>query len=141
MPEVGWLDAKMVEWDRDPDFILEGVLIEVTERICGLMQQKRISRAELARRVGKSRAYITRLLNGPRNLTLRTVTQLAIALEEGIEVFIPSSLREDRVRAEAEARQNAVLRAQWSQRSLSELLATQEGATLGSHEPGLALAS
>lgn len=99
MTEGGWVERKVAEWEVDPDFILEGVLLAVNERICELMQEKEISRAELARRLGKSRAYVTRLLNGQPNVTLKTLIQIAVALGEGIEVFIPSSVTEERNRA------------------------------------------
>ena len=99
MSANGWIERQVAEWDADPDFILEGVLLAVNERICELMQEKKISRAELARRLGRSRAYVTRLLNGQPNVTLKTLTQIAVALGEGIEVFIPSSVTEERGRA------------------------------------------
>ena len=101
MANKGWLDREIAAWDRDPEFVFEGVLLEVNERICEIMQQKQISRADLARRLGKSRAYVTRLLNGLPNLTLKTLTQIAIALGEGIDVFVPSSITEERQRAAA----------------------------------------
>ena len=101
MGELGWLERKLIEWDRDPDYILEGVLIAATERICELMDRHDTSRAELARRLGKSRAYVTRLLNGQPNMTLKTLTQIAVALGEGIDLFVPSSVREERARAQA----------------------------------------
>ena len=95
------LDQKLIEWDQDPDYIVEGVLLAATERICELMDKHGISRAELARRLGKSRAYVTRMLNGQPNMTLKTLTQIAVALGEGIDLFVPSSVREERARAQA----------------------------------------
>ncbi|MBM3473277.1 MAG: helix-turn-helix transcriptional regulator [Armatimonadetes bacterium] len=101
MSEPGLLDKWFEEWDQDPDFILEGVLLAATERICELMDKHDVSRAELARRLGKSRAYVTRVLNGQPNMTLKTLTQIAVALGEGIDLFVPSSVREERARAQA----------------------------------------
>jgi transcriptional regulator with XRE-family HTH domain len=112
-------DQKLIEWDKDPDYIVEGVLLAATERICELMDKHEISRAELARRLGKSRAYVTRMLNGQPNMTLKTLTQIAVALGEGIDLFVPSSVREERARAQAahEAQQRrAVQRAKPSPR-------------------------
>lgn len=45
-----------------------------------LMVRRRISRAELARRIGKSKPYVTQLLRAPSNLTLRTLADVAWAL-------------------------------------------------------------
>ena len=113
MSERGLLDRWVEEWDRDPDYLVEGVLLAATERICELMDKHGISRAELARRLGKSRAYVTRVLNGQPNMTLKTLTQIAVALGEGIDLFIPSSVREDR----AQAAHKAVRRAKRPRRS------------------------
>ncbi|MBM3498125.1 MAG: helix-turn-helix transcriptional regulator [Armatimonadetes bacterium] len=63
------------------------------------MNKHGISRAELARRLGKSRAYVTRMLNGQPNMTLKTLTLIAVALGEGIDLFVPSSVKEERARA------------------------------------------
>jgi transcriptional regulator with XRE-family HTH domain len=54
--------------------------MEVTERICELMSADNVSRSELADRLGvKSRGYVTQILGG-KNLTLRTVSDIYLAL-------------------------------------------------------------
>ncbi len=45
-----------------------------------LLERRKISRAELARRIGKSKPYVTQLLRAPSNLTLRTLADVAWAL-------------------------------------------------------------
>ena len=50
--------------------------MEVTETICELLENEKISRKELADRLGKSKGFISQLLNGGRNLTLRTVADI-----------------------------------------------------------------
>ncbi|MFQ3550390.1 MAG: helix-turn-helix transcriptional regulator [Armatimonadota bacterium] len=62
-------------------FHLEEVLLDITETICEIMQDDNISRAELARRLGKSRAWITKALNGERNLTIKTVVDILWELD------------------------------------------------------------
>ncbi len=53
-----------------------------------LMEEKKVSRAELARRIGTSRAYITKLLGGDANFTLMTMVKLAMALDGAVHVHI-----------------------------------------------------
>ena len=48
--------------------------------IRALMDRQGVSKAELARRVGKSRAYVTQSLGGDRNMTLSTLASFADAL-------------------------------------------------------------
>ena len=49
--------------------------------IRALMGEQGITKAELARRVGKSRAYVTQTLTGDRNMTLGTLASFADALD------------------------------------------------------------
>ena len=60
---------------NDPEFrkllAQEELILEVTETICELLENEKISRKELADRLGKSKGFISQLLNGGRNLTLR----------------------------------------------------------------------
>jgi plasmid maintenance system antidote protein VapI len=61
---------------------------EFTEDVCGLMEEQGVSRAELARRLGTSRAYITKLLDGNANFTLETMTKVAMALGTAVHVHL-----------------------------------------------------
>ncbi len=58
----------------------ERSILEATEMICSLMKSQKVSRAELARRLQKSKGYITQLLDGATNMTLRTVSDVFVAL-------------------------------------------------------------
>lgn len=49
--------------------------------ILALMRLKQVNRAGLAKRMGKSRSYVTQMLSGDRNLTLATLDKIADALE------------------------------------------------------------
>ena len=75
-PEKTLLDKYL----EDPEFarlMAHGDLImEVTERLCELLEKEKISRKELADRLGKSKGFVSQLLNGGRNLTLRTVADI-----------------------------------------------------------------
>ncbi len=65
---------------EDPEvarLVIQGELImEVTETLCELMEKEKVSRKELADRLGKSKGFVSQLLNGGRNLTLRTVADI-----------------------------------------------------------------
>lgn len=64
----------------------EEFILEVTEQICGLMEQQGISRKELAERMGKSKGRISQLLDGEANLTLRTLSDIFSALDHKVVV-------------------------------------------------------
>jgi UDP-N-acetylmuramate dehydrogenase len=65
---------------NDPEFrkllAQEELILEVTETICELLENEKISRKELADRLGKTKGFVSQLLNGGRNLTLRTVADI-----------------------------------------------------------------
>lgn len=67
----------MDEYLEDPEFarlVAQGDLImEVTETLCELLEKEGVSRKELAGLLGKTKGFVSQLLNGGRNLTLRTV--------------------------------------------------------------------
>jgi transcriptional regulator with XRE-family HTH domain len=50
------------------------------DEIAGLMDEKNVSKADLARKIGTSRSYVTQLFSGSKNPTLATVADLAWAL-------------------------------------------------------------
>lgn len=65
-------------------YAIEGLVTQAGEFIARLMREQKVNRAELARRLGKSRAYVTQMLSGSANLTVRTLAEVAYAL--GVEV-------------------------------------------------------
>lgn len=69
------------EAERDPAYWTERAVLRATEEICLAMEREKISRAELARRLGTSPAYVTKVLRGKANFTLATLARIAYALE------------------------------------------------------------
>jgi len=65
---------------NDPEFrkllAQEELILEVTETICELLENEKVSRKGLADRLGKTKGFVSQLLSGGRNLTLRTVADI-----------------------------------------------------------------
>ena len=65
---------------KDPEFrrllAQEELILEVTETLCELLEKEKTSRKELADRLGKTKGFVSQLLKGGRNLTLRTVADI-----------------------------------------------------------------
>lgn len=78
-----------------PEYWSEVAAHELIREIEERMEQHGISRAELARRLGTSKAYVTKVLGGNANFTLTTMVRLAQALGGRIQVHIadPSAAR------------------------------------------------
>lgn len=58
----------------------ERLILEVTEFIVELMQEQNVTRTELAKRLGRSKGWISQLLAGEANFTLRTLADVFGAL-------------------------------------------------------------
>ena len=66
--------------EREPAYWAELAILEVAEEVHGAMESAGVSRAELARRLGTSPAYVTKILRGNANFTLDSLARLAFAL-------------------------------------------------------------
>lgn len=93
MKTQNWLENLLTEFQHDPEYHLEKLRLEIMEQMLALMESAGITRAEMARKLGCSNAYITKLLNGSENLTLLKLAQIATVLHSTIDVtFVPQSL-------------------------------------------------
>lgn len=86
---------------EDPEYrklyAIEGLVTDAAELLARLVEQQGINKADLARRLGKSRAWVTQLLSGRANMTIRTFAEVVYAL--GAEVKLgtqPQKTQQDR---------------------------------------------
>jgi transcriptional regulator with XRE-family HTH domain len=73
----------------------EELILEATEALSRALRDSRSSKAALARSLGRSKAFVSQVFGGGRNLTLRTMADIADAL--GYEISIRASPAQDRV--------------------------------------------
>jgi transcriptional regulator with XRE-family HTH domain len=66
--------------------VLAGLLFDINEAITQLMERSAMSRAQLAERLGTSRANVTQLLRGKPDLKLSTLVRIAAALDATVTV-------------------------------------------------------
>ena len=82
------------EWSRqyegDPEFEFDLLAIEIGERIVERMELLKMTRSELAGKVGVSKARISQILSGHDNLTLKSLVAVAIGLGSRVEVRLKS---------------------------------------------------
>ena len=83
----------------------EELILEVTETLCGLLEKGKVSRKELADRLGKTKGLVSQLLNGGRNLTLRTVADILYALGYKVSL-LPHKLEPQKEKREASGHPN-----------------------------------
>ena len=61
-------------------FHQERVILDVTERMCEALDCQGMNRVQLAAAMGKSKGHISQLLDGSANMTLRTMSDVFLAL-------------------------------------------------------------
>jgi len=81
----------------DPDYFEEYALLQAQEIIAEQMEKNEVSKAELARRMNVSKAYVTKLLSSGRNLTLRTLARVLFHM--GSEISFQTQAIEKRSEA------------------------------------------
>ena len=69
-------------------YLSASIILEFTEGLYDLMQENNISRKELAKRLGTSPAYITKVLRGDINFTIDSMVKLAKAAGGTVQVHI-----------------------------------------------------
>ncbi len=79
-PGAGYLDQILSDLSHDPEFVADGLALALAEEIVKAMKESGLSNAELARRMEVSRSYVTRILDAPPNLTLMSISKVALAL-------------------------------------------------------------
>lgn len=81
-----WLEQKIEEYEGHPDLITHQVLLDITEQIASQMLAKGVKKRDLAERLGVSRSYVTRMLEGTPNLTVRSLVRVSLALDCDLQI-------------------------------------------------------
>ena len=66
--------------EEQDEYWAELAILEFTSQINRLMQEKNISKVELARLLGTSPAYVTKVFRGDANFTMRSMVKLSRVL-------------------------------------------------------------
>jgi len=91
--------ALLAEAEASVDYWKEVAAHQFIRELESRMERQEVSRAELARRLGTSKAYITKVLGANVNFTLATMTRLAMALEAEVSVRLTDRNAGKRLRA------------------------------------------
>lgn len=65
-------DSLFGDIEENAEYYAELTTLRAQEHIATLMKQQSINRADLARMLGKSKAYVTRMLSDGYNMTMKT---------------------------------------------------------------------
>jgi len=85
------------EAESSPEYWVDVAINDFARELHALMKRRGVSNAELARRLGVKRQFVSKLLGGA-NVTLGTMVKLAMALDAVVRVGLEG--KEDRVSLE-----------------------------------------
>jgi transcriptional regulator with XRE-family HTH domain len=83
-PSIEWYQSL----DHDTEFLAEEAKVSFAVCLERRMKQGGMSKADLARRLKTSQAYVTKILRGDSNLTINTMVELASAVESSLHLHI-----------------------------------------------------
>lgn len=67
-------------------FQQERAVLHVSDMIHKLMQEKSVTKTQIASKMGTSKAHITQLLSGRANMTLRTISDVLWSMDESLHL-------------------------------------------------------
>ena len=81
--------SKLNDWvaassEQQRLFAQEKLIVDAAEEIWAAMEKPQCSKAQLAAALGKSKAFVSQILDGSRNMTLRTLADIAFALDKKV---------------------------------------------------------
>ncbi|HOF40839.1 MAG TPA: helix-turn-helix transcriptional regulator [Candidatus Hydrogenedentes bacterium] len=84
-----------LDLDAAPEFVAEYLKAQFVEDIYKAMEEKGVNQNQLAKRLGKTRQYVGKILNEKANFTLETLAEFACAL--GMQVSARMYSRDERM--------------------------------------------
>jgi transcriptional regulator with XRE-family HTH domain len=88
MANETWLQRKIRSFAGRVGYETERLILNVNEQIQQNMEDRKVTRADLARELDVTKGYISRLLNNTPNMTLRTLVSIATAVGCRVSVTI-----------------------------------------------------
>ena len=115
---VAQLQAASTDLDSDPEFVAGYLKAQFVESILQVMEVHGLNKNSLAKKLGKSRQYIGRILNEKSNFTIESMVEISCALGMQLtlrmhdpqeRIAIPVARRRQTRRSRAVERKNGPL--------------------------------
>jgi len=72
-------------------FAKQELVYNVTEDLLVILEDMELSKIELAKKLGKSKSYVSQVLSGARNMTLDTLSDICFAIGIKAKIELPVS--------------------------------------------------
>ena len=91
MTEPNFCDYFETKYSSEPErkrYAQNSLIVDTAIALAQALENSKIQQKDLAARLGKSEGYISQVLNGGCNLTLRTLADFAYALDRMVDVVL-----------------------------------------------------
>lgn len=95
MKDKSWLKKNIVKYSKSESYILEGKILDITEQISRGLIKKGLTKKDLADKLNSSQAYVTKLLNGSNNYTLKTLVKISESLDLDLDIRLNKKSEQD----------------------------------------------
>lgn len=104
-----------MQFDQEDEleFAREELIYNVTRDLLVFMEKAEISKVQVAEKLQKSKAYISQVLNGSRNMTLGTLSDVCFAIGAQIKIDIMSA-EQERINEIEEEHEFFIQEAHWN---------------------------
>jgi transcriptional regulator with XRE-family HTH domain len=90
MQAQDWFKNQVNELKETSNYKIESLQLKIIERVLELLENRGLTKGDLAQRLNCSKPYITKLLNGGENLTIKKMVEIAVAIDCNLDIdFIP----------------------------------------------------
>lgn len=91
--------SSLTDWIKEHPraYYQERLIGDVSEQVCTVLEQSLLTKKDLADALGSSKSNITQLLSGSRNMTLRTLSDIAHVLGMRVVIKLESPTQETKV--------------------------------------------
>ncbi len=84
----GSFNALIDEAKKHDSYWTECAILDFTSELHSLMESKGVSKADLAKKVGTSQAYITKVFSGNANFTIQSMVKFVRALDGKLHIHV-----------------------------------------------------
>src|ERR1035438_9115720 len=79
-------DELMLDPEYRKLYAIEGLIADAAQLVCDLLERRNLKQADLARLLNKTPAFVSQLLSGRTNMTVRTLAEVAHALDASVKI-------------------------------------------------------
>lgn len=73
---------------KEPDYWVEGIQNEIFRQVETYLETNQLSRSQFAEELGVSKGYVSQILNGNANLSMKKLVELLLKIGLGVELKV-----------------------------------------------------